>query len=186
VKKFFLRFLILLSLPFLLSTIYTLSFYLSEAEERSEYGVVFGAMVWKGGVPSNALFDRTVSGIELYKSGKVEKLIFSGGFSNTGYWETEVMLEMAKERGVPESDIILDPDGTNSLKTLENLERGKRYTLVSNDFHLGRLNLLAKRVGLKKVQLHGSHYNFGRYFKEPYFFAREVVATLYYLFLSIF
>ena len=165
-----------------LSTIYTLYHYTSEAETVSDYGVVFGAKVWQGGTPSHSLYDRTATSIRLFKEGKVRNLIFSGGFSDTGYWETDVMKKIALESGVPENRIVIDREGINTIATLKNIEVNGSFTLISNDFHLGRIRLLAYKVGLKDIQLQKAKYHYGRYIKEVYFFGREVIANIYYLF----
>jgi len=51
---------------------------------------------------------------------------------------------------------------------------------VSNDFHLARISLLARKEGIKKFAVQRSPYRFGRYSREPFFVAREIVAFWYY------
>ncbi len=148
----------------------------SVALERADCAVVFGAAVWKGGRPSHALADRTIAGIQLWEQNQVDCLIFSGADS-----EPEVMAKMAKTAGIPQKKIELDTNGINSLATLQNLNSERSYILVSNDFHLGRIRMLAWKLNLNSV-IHAAPYQHGHYIKESYFVLREVLGTIWYLF----
>lgn len=144
------------------------------ATERADCAVVFGAAVWKGGRPSHALSDRTVAGIQLFEKNSVDCLVFSGADA-----EPEVMAKMAKNAGIPSEKVELDIEGINTLATLQNLDPSRSYILVSNDFHLGRIKLLAKKLDLKAVT-HAAPYQYGRYVKESYFVLREIFGTMWY------
>ncbi len=144
------------------------------AIERADCAVVFGAAVWKGGRPSHALADRTMEGIKLLEKNSVDCLIFSGADA-----EPEVMEKMAKKAGIPSDKIELDTNGFNSLATLQNLDPERSYVLVSNDFHVGRIKLLAWKLDLDAV-IHAAPYQHGRYLKESYFIFREIFGTIWY------
>ncbi len=146
----------------------------SIALERADCAVVFGAAVWKGGRPSHALADRTIAGIQLWEQNNVDCLIFSGADA-----EPEVMAKMAKKAGIPADKIELDTNGLNSLATLQNLDPERSYILVSNDFHMGRIKLLAWKLNLDAV-MHAAPYQHGRYIKESYFILREVFGIIWY------
>jgi vancomycin permeability regulator SanA len=145
------------------------------ATQRADCAVIFGAAVWKGGIPSHALADRTIEGIKLLEKNNVDCLIFSGADA-----EPEVMARMAKTAGISGKKIELDTEGTNTLATLRNLDPSRSYILVSNDFHLGRIKLLAKKLDLKAVT-HAAPYQYGRYAKESYFVLREIFGTMWYV-----
>ncbi len=155
---------------------YVFSFIKSDLEKPVDgCGVVFGAAVWKGDVPSHALNDRIMTGVKLYKDKKINCLVFSGGDSTYGAHEADVMKKIALKKGVSETDITLDYNGKNTLQTLQALNKSKlNYVFISNDFHLARINLIAKKIGLKKFHLQRSKYLNGHYFKENYFFMREI------------
>lgn len=144
------------------------------ASERADCAVVFGAAVWKGGRPSHALADRTIEGIKLLEKNNVDCLIFSGADA-----EPEVMAKMAKKAGIPIEKIELDTNGINTLSTLKNLNPERSYILVSNDFHLGRIRMLAWKLGLTSV-IHAAPYQHGKYTKESYFVFREVLGIIWY------
>ena len=70
--------------------------------------IVFGAGLNRDGRPSPVLRDRVSTAVELYFSGKVQKLLMSGDNSYLDYNEPGAMLSFALELGVPEKDFILD------------------------------------------------------------------------------
>lgn len=139
--------------------------------------VVFGAAVWREDQPSHALDDRVQAAIELYKNGQVRCLVFSGGASKYGAHEVAVMIKLAAEAQVPLAAIRPDWQGNNTLATILNLAAEPGYVLVSNDFHLARINAMAQKVGLQAYHLHAAPYQYGRYTKEAYFFGREILGT---------
>lgn len=150
-------------------------------------GVVFGAAVWRDNKPSHALYDRTMTGVDLYQSGKLNCLVFSGGASRYGAHEVDVMRDLALSSGVEESDVFLDYEGKNTRATIENLKKFSdiseaQWVLVTNDFHLFRTRyFLWKNSGnFFDIFSERARYFQGRYYKEPYFFVREVGAMFYY------
>ena len=90
--------------------------------EQKSCAVVFGAAVWRDDIPSHALLDRTMSGINLFKDNKVECLIFSGGDSTYGSHEADVMKKVALQNNIPESAIFLDYFGNNTFATIQNTQ----------------------------------------------------------------
>lgn len=138
--------------------------------------VVFGARVYADGTPSEALADRTRTGIELYKSGCADTLVFSGGPG-----EPQAMRRMALAAGVPDAAIVLDEAGLDTAATVRNL-RGRfgRVLAVSHYYHNARVKLAARREGLAcaTVPCRMSR----RLAAEPRYVARELLAfAAYYL-----
>ncbi len=164
------------------STLYTLKNYAAADTVQKDCAVVFGAAVWKDNIPSHALYDRTMTGIGLYKDKVVSCLIFSGGPSTYGAHEVDVMKKLAQENAIDSEKIITDYNGLNTRATIKNLPKDTSFVFVSNDFHLGRIALLAKQHNIEDFSLHRATYYRGRYFKEPQFFMHEVIGTIYYFF----
>lgn len=160
---------------------FVLSAYDETFTDEAECGVVFGAAVWRDDIPSDALSDRVLAGIDLYKNEQISCLIFSGGDSTFGAHEVDVMQKMAADAGVLAKDIRLDYDGENTLATLQNLPAEvSSFVMISQDFHLARIGMIARRLGVPEVSLHAAKYRHGRFVKEPYYVAREVGGILYY------
>ena len=76
-------------------------------------GVVLvpGAGLNSSGGPSAPLQDRLDTAIELYRQGKVQKLLLSGDNSGTYYNEPAAMQAYALFQGVPEQDLVLEYAG---------------------------------------------------------------------------
>ena len=186
IKKFSKGILIGVSIPIILGMsviMFVFSEYDAALSAPKDCAVVFGAAVWKDNQPSHALYDRTKTGIDLYKKGFVDCLIFSGGPSTYGEHEAVVMQQIAAEENVPLEDVFLDKLGLSTLETFKNLPEGKSFVFVSNDFHLARIKMFAWKFGLEDFETHASKYHYGRYTKESYFVLRELAGiTLYGLF----
>lgn len=161
------------------------SFYEARATKQADCVVVFGAAVAPDAKPTRALRDRTTSAAELYTRGLASCIVLSGAPSVYGAHEVDVMRELALQEGVQIEDLIFDFEGLNTLQTVQNLDKEKSYILVSNDFHLARINLLARRAGVTDFVLHASTYNNGRPQDELYWVVREMTALLYYFFVTM-
>ncbi len=184
--KRFIKKLIYLILPVIIILIidflYIFSHYNDKATKNADCAVIFGAAVWKDDIPSHALYDRTMEAGKLYRNNLVSCIVMSGGPSTYGAHEVDVMEKILIQERIPKDALIKDLNGLNTLATLRNLDKSKSYILVSNDFHLARINILAWRIGLDEFTTHKSTYYNGRYIKESYFFSREIVGVIYYLF----
>jgi len=169
-----------LSALILLSAMIYVKAYYDATFEASINGcaVVFGAAVWKGNQPSNALSDRTQAAIDLYQNKQVACLVLSGGASRYGAHEVIVMQRLAREAGIPNRDMYLDYEGNNTLATLYNLPDEDSFVMVSNDFHLARIKLMAKRLAVPNFYVHAAPYEYGRYNKDQQYYLREVAGTL--------
>ena len=108
---------------------------------KNHVALVFGAGLNQAGGPSAILYDRVATATDLYKAGKVQKLLMSGDNSTVNYNEVEVMRQTAMSLGVPDTDIILDYAGFNSWDSCYRAREVfdlREATLVTQRFHLPR------------------------------------------------
>lgn len=117
--------------------------------------LVLGAKVHADGTPSGALLDRTRTACALWRTGLAPLLVLSGGRdAGAVASEPEAMARIARAEGVPESAIVLDETGTDTAAsvrftaTLASARGWRGVLVVSHDYHLARLRLLADREGL--------------------------------------
>ncbi len=117
--------------------------------------LVLGSKVNEDGSPSGSLLDRTRTACALWKDGLAPLLVMSGGRDPTAAAsEPEVMRRIAREAGVPDAAIVLDESGVDTASSVRFLstllhERGlTRAIVVSHDYHLARVRLLADRAGI--------------------------------------
>ena len=116
--------------------------------------IVFGAGYWPSGRLSDALADRMDTAIELYRAGKVNRLLLTGDNRFVNYNEPAQMMEYALAHGVPRDDLVLDYAGR---RTYDSCYRAKaifgleRAVLVTQAFHLPRAIYTCDRLGLDVV-----------------------------------
>jgi uncharacterized SAM-binding protein YcdF (DUF218 family) len=155
----------------------------------ADCAVVLGSKAYRNGRPSLALRDRTMTAVDLYRRGLVNKLVMSGGVDRypDGLTVSEPMAcrRLALEAGVPDEDIILDERGVNSWATVVNVRRlaasrgWGSVLLVSHYYHLPRLRLAADRAGLGPAHTVPCRQT-RRLRKEPWGIARECAGLAYY------
>ena len=97
---------------------------------------------------------RIEAAAELYKKGKIERIIVSGDNSRKEYNEAEDMRADLMAHGVPDSCIYLDYAG---FRTFDSMLRCKeifgqsKYTVISQRFHNERAIFIAKHEGMDVV-----------------------------------
>lgn len=117
----------------------------------SQTAIVLGASVRASGQPSPFLTERLERAIELYRTNKVRKLLFSGDHAGLYYDEVNAMKDYALRYNIPPEDIFLDHSG---LRTLDSIVRAKKIyqisdaIIVSQKFHLLRALWIAQKFDL--------------------------------------
>jgi uncharacterized SAM-binding protein YcdF (DUF218 family) len=100
-------------------------------EDESDVAIVLGAGTNNGKI-SPIYRERVNHSINLYKQGKVDFLIFTGGYGKGQVVsDSEVAKKYAIENGIPESKIFIENESTI---TLTNLSHAKRI-MDSHNFH---------------------------------------------------
>lgn len=114
--------------------------------------IVFGAGLQKDGSPSPVLKDRVTAAVELYKGGKVVKLLMSGDNRFIDYNEPAAMRDYALSLGVPAEDIVLDYAGRRTYDTCyraRDIFGLDEALLVTQKFHLPRAIFTCSSMGIK-------------------------------------
>ena len=146
-------------------------------EEPKRVAIVFGARVWNDGKPSNSLYDRVLTGVELYRAGRVGQLLMSGDKTGENYDEPAAMKKLATELGIPESDIVLDNEGKRTFDTCSRAKEVfgvQKAVLVTQDYHLPRALYLCNSLGVESI---GITANRRKYDGENYYHFREFFST---------
>lgn len=146
---------------------------------QGKTAVVFGAGLYRDGSPSPVLRDRVSTAAELYKAGKVQKLLMSGDNSTLSYNEPGAMKKYAMQLGIPENAIVLDYAGR---RTYDTCFRAKAIfgiteaTLVTQDYHLPRALFICRNLGVNAAGVSADRrkYNLVTYI---YWRIREIPAT---------
>ena len=89
---------------------------------------------------------------QLYKAGKIEKILISGDDNSLdGVNETECMRDSLVARGIPANAIILDGKGYRTISSVINANKVyglKSFTIISQKFHNERAIYQAEHLGL--------------------------------------
>jgi uncharacterized SAM-binding protein YcdF (DUF218 family) len=152
--------------------------------------VVLGAAQYVGR-PSPVLRARLDHAIDLWRQGFAPRIIFTGGFGDRDTTsEAAVGQRYAISRGVPPRAILIENAGRSTAASLEHVaqlmdaEPSHDVILVSDPFHMLRLSILARRLGMTPFtsptrtspisQSHGAwKYVLGESFKVPIAFLFE-------------
>ena len=117
--------------------------------------LVMGAAQYNGR-PSPVLQARLDHGIALYKRHLAPRMVFTGGVGEGDTLsEGEVARRYAVKQGVPELAIMVDRRGVTSAESVGEAaqlmrEAGlKSALIVSDSYHMLRLELLARRAGIQ-------------------------------------
>lgn len=149
-----------------------------ESAPHSQAAIVFGAGVYPGGALSPILQDRVQTGIDLYKAGRVKKLLLSGDHGRVTYNEVDAMRDFALREGVPAQDIFMDHAGFSTYDTLARAKRVFKVesaVLVTQNFHLPRALLIARSFGIEATGVPADK----RLYRARYYLAaRELAARV--------
>ncbi len=139
---------------FCLYQVYQTSHNKIDPSQHADAAVVLGAAAWDKN-PSPVFRERINHAITLYQSGKVEKLIFTGGTPKPGYMtEAEVGRRYALKQGVPSSDILFENTSRDTYQNLANIRpllhdnNLDTIIIISDPFHLARAQAIADSLGL--------------------------------------
>jgi vancomycin permeability regulator SanA len=159
---------------------------LHDCGQRADIGVILGNKVNEDGSLSERLRQRLACGLALYRSGRVGRLLVSGGLGREGFYEGDKMRDYLRAHGVPDSLIIVDNAGNNTQQTVRNTLRlrakwhFRSIVVVSQFYHISRTKMLFRQAGFGAVSGASPVYfewrdayslvrEFGAYYKELIF-----------------
>lgn len=149
--------------------------------EKADAAVILGAAI-----NSPALYNRSLQGLSLYHDGKVGTLILSGGrISNKDVSEAGYMQKTILNNSSRPPKLLLDEEATNTKENILNAKKlapdVKSLVVVSDEFHLARGVLLAKRFGFETVYWSAPDPSFYRFNELAFYYIRELAAMIYYV-----
>lgn len=130
------------------------SFRNTTSDGPADAAVVLGAAVWTKDV-SPVFKERINHAIDLYRRGRIRKLIFTGGQGNPGEPnEASAARSYALKNGLPASDILIEDQSHTTYDNLVNAKQvadtnGIRTVLIVSDpLHMKRAMTMAHDIGL--------------------------------------
>ena len=149
--------LIILSVWALVHLSYIIIDGLTDTGQKADMAVILGNKVNEDGTLSERLEKRLACGLHLYKAGRVQKIMVSGGLGKEGFYEGDKMKAYLLENGVPDTSILVDNYSNNTLATVDNTLQLKDSLLfsslivVSQYFHVTRTKMLFRKRGFVHV-----------------------------------
>ena len=159
---------------------------------QADAAVVLGAAVWGSDV-SPVFQERINHAINLYHSGKVKKLIFTGGQGNINEpTESAAARDYAIYRGVSAGDILIEEKSHTTYENIlyarevANAQGLRKVLIVSDPLHMKRAVTMANDVGFEayssptpttrfegvrsqaKLLAHETYYHIGYLIRRPF------------------
>lgn len=140
----------------------------------STVAIILGASVVRG-EPSPVLRERALGALELYRIGKVQKILVSGDDSVAGFDEVSPVRRLLQAEGVADEDIFLDHAG---FDTYSSMYRARDVfvihdaIVVTQAFHLPRAVFLGRSLGLRVYGISAEQRGF-----SIYNYLREIPAS---------
>ena len=145
----------------------------------NEVGLLLGTSPVTSNGEHNYYFDERIKATAaLYHSGKIKRIIASGGdySSNGGCNELIAMRDSLIKQEVPDSLISLDYQGTRTLHSITKLKDLGSITIISQKYHNERAIYLAEHYGLQAVAYNAAMPNIAK--KKMRNISREFLARV--------
>ena len=152
---------------------------------QADAAVVLGAAAY-GSWPSPVFRARIDHAVDLYQTGTVDQIVFTGGIGNRSrYSEAEVARNYAMRLGVPNSAIILEEGSMNTreqfalLPPILESNDIENIIIVSTPFHMRRAMFVADQNDISAYASPTFSTPWRDNGLRPVFFTREIVAYLH-------
>ena len=152
---------------------------MEEVSNDYEVGIVLGGVTNLEKLPKDRVYfhkgaDRITHAVQLYKMGKIKKIMVTGGSSNlinTEFKEGDNLFNFLVLTGVDEVDIIIENQSRNthenavlSSQILELKYPTQKHLLITSGFHLRRALLCFDKTDLKVDGFSADFYSHERSF----------------------
>lgn len=141
-----------------------------------EYGLVLGTVSTVRGRPNLFFVFRIQAAAELYKAGKIKKIIVSGDNRFKDYNEPEDMKNALLAYDIPAEDILCDYAGRRTLDSViraKNVFGCSEFTIISQSDHCRRALFIADGNGIPAIAFAATNVSL-RYYRRRVF--RETAA----------
>jgi len=172
---------------YLFATVYLVTSGLDDVFGKADIALVLDSRVEAEGKLTPRLHARLDRTVELYRAGYLNLIIASGGTSQEGVHEADVMRDYLVARGIPRKSIIVDNNGVSTYESARNASKilrernGTGIFVVTQYFHVPRTRLALERFGVTPVfSAHAHWFELRDLYSAP----RELLAYLYYYYRS--
>jgi uncharacterized SAM-binding protein YcdF (DUF218 family) len=151
------------------------------AIQKADAIIILGAAI-----NTPALYNRSLEGLRLYKEGKADVLVLSGGrISDQDISEAGYMQKVIKKNSQAPARLILDDQSHSTFENIKNskalLPNAKSVIVVSDEFHLARAVAMARHEGFSPVYWSAPKPYYYDHSQLLYYYLRESVAIIDYI-----
>lgn len=150
---------------------------MAQLPER-DIALVFGGGIEKDGTQSVMQEHRIKTAVELYKKGKVKKIMITGDDGLVRFNEIDSMTYYARTHGVPVYDIVADPHGYRTYESCyrEHYVYNIQHAIaISQEFHLPRILYFCRNFDIDII---GFPADYQGYNHTVYMMLRETFARV--------
>ncbi len=156
------------------------------ARHRREIPSADAAIVLGAAIGSPAAYNRALEALELVEEGKTNIVVASGGkIADKDQSEATYMAKAIKSKSTKNPQIILEEDSHNTYENIYNARKkipdAKSVVIVSDEFHLARGVMLAKRAGFETVYWASPAPTYYEKQELHWYYFREFVAMINYI-----
>ncbi len=156
------------------------------AHWRPEIKQADAIIVLGAAINTPALYNRTLEGLHLYEQGKADVMVLSGGkISDTDISEAQYMEKVINKNATGTVAYVLEDQAHNTYDNILNSQKllgdEDSVIIVSDEFHLARAVLLAKRAGFETVYWSSPAPTYYKTAELRHYYFREFMAMLGYI-----
>ncbi|HMR55377.1 MAG TPA: YdcF family protein [Candidatus Doudnabacteria bacterium] len=178
-------------LAVLVVLVVNVSFIYAIAKSRPEIERADAIIVLGAAINTPALTNRTAEGLRLYQNGKAEVMVLSGGkISESDISEAQYMEKIIKRFSDETVEYLLEENSGTTYENIKNSQAKLReagrvddgsVVIVSDEFHLARGVLLAKRAGFETVYWSAPAPDYYSQEQLRFYYFREFMAMINYI-----
>jgi len=140
---------------------------------KAEVALIPGAAIFPDGALSSIFEDRADMAIDLYRAGKVSKILVSGDNSTVSHNEVNPVRLYLISKGILDQDIFLDHAGFDTYSTMyraRDIFGVSSILIATQSFHLPRAIFIAHQLSMKAygVNADAGHILFRNYVREVF------------------
>lgn len=157
------------------------------AHWRPPIGHADSVIVLGAAINTPALYNRTKTGLDLYEQGKADVMVLSGGkIADSDISEAQYMAKVVQQNSDGDDQYILEDQSHNTYENIKNSkaklgDKTNSVIIVSDEFHLARAVMLAKREGFKKVYWDSPKPTYYDNSDLRFYYFRDFVAIINYI-----
>tara|TARA_Y100001980_G_C14556928_1_gene354650 strand:+ start:83954 stop:84580 length:627 start_codon:yes stop_codon:yes gene_type:complete len=126
--------------------------YSTELVPKDRVGLILGTSRRTVKGHNNLYFDQRIeAAAKLFRLGLISRIIVSGDNRTQFYNEPKDMLNALKEKGIPETVVVLDPEGISTLDSVVRSQwvyGSEKILIITQDFHCYRALFIADHFGI--------------------------------------